>query len=213
MGKSVNVKGVDIDILTSKQLEEAVTEYLSNDHLNIIFLVSADMIARAEQDEDYREILARADLCLPEEKNILGEHRNLSEHQEAVTDYRWIEASMSGVKKSEKTLYLVGDREERIKRFMDFCEEQYPDMGILGAFCINPELGPEPIINEINAADPDIIIAIIESPMQERWIAENVIKINARLCIGIGNIVERITEKKSGIPKIIREVRQFFKKE
>ena len=65
--------------------------------------------------------------------------------------------------------------------------------------CINPKLvlagaaatencvgDLEGVINEMNAATPDVIISIIPSPGQEHFLVEHRDKINANLWYGIG---------------------------
>jgi hypothetical protein len=51
------------------------------------------------------------------------------------------------------------------------------------------------LVNEINAVAPDILITALESPFQEEWVIKNSTKLNARLCIGIGSVLQELLKK------------------
>lgn len=214
METSIYIKGLDIDILNYSTLKLKLTEFLDNDHFNIVFLASPSMMREAGKSEEYREILTKADYILPGEEGILGD--SIPQKDGLALNYHWIEKLILNWKSDAKTLYLLGTDEEKLKKFVTFFEEQGLDRQVLGGYCINPELGPEVIINEINAVNPDMIITLMESPMQENWIIENSTKMSARLCLGIGSYADRILNSGSSMPALFRilhlgRLYRFFK--
>ena len=170
-------------MIDDRTLYSTISEYLSNDYLNIIFFASNRMIEEAKENEEYRNMLERVDLILSEDRNFLPDF-------------------LPG-----KKLYLLGDNEAKLKNFIAWCEEKFRGITILGAYCVNPELGPELIINEINGLSPDIILAVMDSPVQEIWITNNCTKLDARLCIGLGSIVDSIMGRKGRIRSFLRRLR------
>ena len=64
---------------------------------------------------------------------------------------------------------------------------EYPKLVLAGAAATENCVGDlEGVINEMNAATPDVIISIIPSPGQEHFLVEHRDKINANLWYGIG---------------------------
>ena len=55
MQASVNIMGIDVDMLSNDVFIEKMNEYLADDHLDVIFFTSAEALDRAVQDEEYHE--------------------------------------------------------------------------------------------------------------------------------------------------------------
>jgi len=60
------------------------------------------------------------------------------------------------------------------------------------------------VIEEINQAAPDILLVAYGPIKQEKWIAENLSKLNIKLAIGLGGSFDYIAGKKTAPPKFIR---------
>ena len=69
---------------------------------------------------------------------------------------------------------------------------------------LNKNPGDPSIIEEINQAAPDILFVAYGPVRQEKWIAENLSKLNVKLAIGLGGSFDYIAGKKSAPPKFIR---------
>ena len=48
----------------------------------------------------------------------------------------------------------------------------------------------EPVIAQINAASPDLLLVCLGAPKQELWMASNISRLNARLCAGLGGALD-----------------------
>ncbi len=60
------------------------------------------------------------------------------------------------------------------------------------------------IINDINKVSPDLLMVAFGPITQEKWIAENLSKLNIKLAIGVGGSFDYIAGKKSAPPKFVR---------
>ena len=63
-------------------------------------------------------------------------------------------------------------------------------------YCEGMEEKDDLLVNEINAVAPDILIVALQSPFQEEWVMKNSTKLNAKLCIGVGESLQELTGKK-----------------
>jgi N-acetylglucosaminyldiphosphoundecaprenol N-acetyl-beta-D-mannosaminyltransferase len=61
-------------------------------------------------------------------------------------------------------------------------------------------------IEDINHANPDILLVAYGPVKQEKWIAENLPKLNVKLAIGLGGTFDYIAGKQSSPPKSIRSL-------
>ena len=81
----------------------------------------------------------------------------------------------------------IRDRQGAVDEFTQELREEYPKLVLAGAAATENCVGDlEGVINEMNAATPDVIISIIPSPGQEHFLVEHRDKINANLWYGIG---------------------------
>lgn len=68
----------------------------------------------------------------------------------------------------------------------------------------NKDPGDTTIIDDINKTNPDLLFVAYGPIKQEKWIAENLSKLNAKLAIGLGGSFDYIAGKKSEPPKFVR---------
>jgi len=208
MEAKVNIMGLDVDLVSTDSFTRRTEQYLTNDYLNIIFLLSTKMVYDAMEREEYKDILSKAHMLIPGEEALLSEfHVDALRETGIVTNYMCMYQMLNGIKDEHKTMYLVGLDEVKIKHFMNFCKENYPNTKVIGAYCVSTDINMELVVNEINGANPDILTVIMDSPEQENWIVESAAKINAKLCIGIGGIVDKLLEEYKEAPFLFRKLK------
>ncbi len=207
MEAKVNIMGLDVDLISNDSFTRRIEEYLTNDYLNLIFILSTDMVYDAMGHESYKETLSRAHMLIPGEEAMLTEfHVDALRETGIVTNFRCMYQMLNDIKDQNKTMYLVGIDETEMKQFMKLCKERFPGIKILGAYCVSEDINMELVVNEINGANPDILTVFMSSPEQENWIVENCAKINAKLCIGIGGIIKKMLEEYKEAPFLFRKL-------
>ena len=82
---------------------------------------------------------------------------------------------------------------------------------------MDEQCSADSMINEINSIVPDALILAIDSPELENWLVTHRQKINARMCIALGDILEVIVKenvepsvfiKRLGLEKLYYSVRK-----
>lgn len=207
MEAKVNIMGLDVDLISTDSFTKRIEEYLTNDYLNLIFILSTTMVYDAMEHEEYKNTLSKAHMLIPGEEAMLNEfHVDALRETGIVTNYRCMYQMLDGIKDTNRTMYLVGVNEEDMKHFMKLSNERFPGIQILGAYCVSEDINMELVVNEINGANPDIVTVFMNSPEQENWIVENCAKINAKLCIGIGGIIKKLLEEYKEAPVLFRKL-------
>ncbi len=60
------------------------------------------------------------------------------------------------------------------------------------------------LIEEINKANPDILLVSLGAPKQELWIYENMYRLKCKVCIGLGGSIDIFAGKVTLTPEFIR---------
>lgn len=104
--------------------------------------------------------------------------------------------------KNNLSIFLLGGFGDTPKLVADKLISRYPNLKILKFSNKHP--GDPSTIEDINNAKPNVLLVAYGPVKQEKWIAENLPKLNARLAIGLGGTFDYIAGKKSNPPKSIR---------
>lgn len=205
METKLNIMDLEVDLISQDTFLSKIFEFLSHDNFSMIFLLNTKMLEEAIKNPDYKEILKKSDLLLPGEDTILSLHNvEMLQLGGMIVDYKCLNQMLAEIQGQNRLMYLVGDKEHQLHAFMDYCEKTYPDTQISGGYCINLDLSPETIINEINGMDADILMVIMDSPFQEQWIIDNCGRTNTKLCIGIGGVVSDVMKEKKETPALLK---------
>lgn len=188
MIKKIDIMGIHLDNYTVREAIRQVEAYLSDDALNIIECVSMQMLLEAENDPVVREVLNSLDLSVIGEKEILQaagvatmqRTKETEENDFSVEFFKRIE-------RNKKSLFLLGETEAKIAAARETISQEYPKIEIVGEYAVENCVGNlEAVINDMNAMTPDIILSVLQTPMQEHFFMEHRDKMNANIWYGAG---------------------------
>lgn len=206
--KKVNLMGLRLDAVIIDNFREEIRNYISNEYLNVILFASEEMIENASKDTGYKEILEEADYLLPGKNELLYISQEVEQDNEIFVDYHHFSQMVKDFKienmKEVLTIYFVGRKEKRVENFIEKAKANYPNLSIQNTYYQGAEENGDLLVNEINGIAPDILILMLESPLQEKWIMKNSTKLNAKLCIGIGGILKEIEREEKQVPRIFQ---------
>jgi N-acetylglucosaminyldiphosphoundecaprenol N-acetyl-beta-D-mannosaminyltransferase len=115
-----------------------------------------------------------------------------------------------------KKIYFLGAEEGVAKKAAEILKKKYPRIGVAGAEMgiEKAEMGIEKkdslrenrhLVGRINAAAPDILFVALGSPRQEKWIYENLPKLESvRVAMGVGGSFDVIAGKIRRAPRIFQ---------
>jgi N-acetylglucosaminyldiphosphoundecaprenol N-acetyl-beta-D-mannosaminyltransferase len=186
MENKLNVLGVEIDNYLTTDSSRLINEYLDDDCMNTISIIQIPTLLRAVDEDEYREYIENMDLTIVGDKAIL-EAAGLTDgvRIKEAEDGEFVIQFFRNVIKRKKTVFILGEKEQDIDKYMKAITKRYVGLNIAGKYAISGyEQDGDSIVNEINSVAPDVIVSVLTSPFQEKFVSENKSKISAKVWIG-----------------------------
>ncbi|MFA9376723.1 MAG: WecB/TagA/CpsF family glycosyltransferase [Lachnotalea sp.] len=207
MENKLSVLGIEIDNYLTANSNDLIDEYLGNDCMNTISIIQISTLLRAVEDSEFKEYIEQMDLTVVGDRFIL-EYTGLTDKQklQEAEDGQFLIQFFENVIQSKKTIYILGEKDQYIDKYMKSLTKCYFGLNIAGKYAISGyEQDWDSIVNEINSVSPDVIISILDSPFQEKFVNKNKNKISAKVWIGLGDDVQfaEITLKNNWLSKLI----------
>jgi N-acetylglucosaminyldiphosphoundecaprenol N-acetyl-beta-D-mannosaminyltransferase len=205
------VLGVRIHNVTRREAVELLEQAIRrrDGQTQSVFFVNAHTLNLAAADPSYRETLNAADFVFADGTGV-----------------RWA-ARLQGVRILENMVgtdftpmllretagrgysyFMLGADAETIRIAADYACRTFPGWvqagrhhGYLADDAVNSV-----VIDQINAARPDILLVGMGNPIQERWIQENLPRLNVPVCMGIGGLFDYWAGNVSRAPEWLRRL-------
>ncbi len=188
MGMIATVLQVPIDIVTMAEAVARLEEFILKRKPHLIATANAEMVMLAQEDRDLAAILAQCQLVVPDGAGVVWAAR----HQgytipERVAGYDLAQNLLAQAAQKGYSVFMFGSHPDIISKARQAALERYPGLTIVGTRhgFFGKEDEPE-IMQQITAAKPDILLAALGVPKQEKWLARNLAKLNVPVCMGVG---------------------------
>lgn len=207
MGTKAKIMNLEIDLFTWETFEKEIRQYLNNDLMNVVHMISLDYIDTYEENDLVKEMLEEADMVLPGESSILTAHQvELLETYGMVTDYHCIRKLIDIGEMEGKSLYLIFRDKKESKAAYRYFNQHINRENIVGLYSFDGNMTEEALINDINTKVPDIIFLSMDSIEQEEWLQRNKNKLNAKLCLVAGSIMPVILKNNIFSPAWLEKI-------
>lgn len=196
---------VGIDQVDNQKTIQKIEEFIVSKKPHQIVTPDTLAVLRARKDPEYHAILKSADLVTPDGAGILWAATTLNYPlSERVTGIDIIHNICQLAAKKGYSLYLLGSYPGVASDAALNLTEKYPGIKIAGTHhgyfscedsqncedVKNSNSGKnkeeEEIIAEIKEKRPDILLAGMGVPKQEKWISKNLDKLDIPVCMGVG---------------------------
>lgn len=204
MDGRIQVLNIGIDDCTAKEAMKRSVAYMGTEAINVIEMVTVDTLMYASSDPSLRENIEKIDLVIPGEKEILegvdlGEKRQLQEIEQRT----YLKMFFRFLHKNHSRVFLLVETEEEAEGFYRFLEEGYSGIQIAGMAKVSPtDEADDLVVNAVNGAETDCIIASLSSPGQEEFITRNRLLLNARVWLGVGKSENPIYRSRGRLERI-----------
>ena len=184
--EKIEIFGIQFDNLTMDEAVEKISGF--------VVLPYSEFVVRAQKDEEFRNILNKADFCLCESRGLYFMARVLGKR---------LKQKINGVELIQKLkgrIFLLGGKEDVVKK----TAEKLGD-GVVGFEHGYQDLNK--VIGKINQLKPEILLVGLGSPKQEKFIYENLKKMpSVKLAIGVGGAFDFISGRVRRAPKIVQKI-------
>jgi len=105
------------------------------------------------------------------------------------------ELNLSMNKNGNISVFFLGSTEEVLLKITNRLKIDYPNIKVVGIFSppyknIHSDIDNHEMVSAINAAQPDVLWVGMTAPKQEKWLAENIFKLNVFFAAGIGAVFD-----------------------
>ena len=190
--KQAEILGVNVNSLTMVQAVEKVQQFIDERKNALVATANAERLMRATQDEELKHILNSADLVVPDGAGTVWAANYLGvEMPERVAGYDLAQELMREAPGRGDRIYFFGSAPGVAESAREKAMELYPGIKIVGTRNGFFSEADEPeIIAEIKAARPDILLAALGVPKQEKWLYKYRQALQVPVAIGVGGTLD-----------------------
>ena len=192
MTEKVEILGVKVDSVTMNQAVEVVENLIAAKKNSIVATANAEMLMMSTDDEELKNILNSANLVVPDGAGTVWAAHHLGyKMPERVAGYDLVQELMKIAPSKSWKIFLFGSAPGVAEKTKLKAEEIYQGIKIVGTrngyFTAEDEAE---IIAQIKNSAPDILLAALGVPKQEKWLFKYKDILNVPVSIGVGGTLD-----------------------
>ena len=188
MQSEVSVLGIPIAPLTMEEAVSVIDGLIENRKPSLIATANAEMVMMAQQDAVLADILRSASLVVPDGAGVVWAARQMGMPvPERVAGYDLAQKLLAISGRKGYRLYFLGAAPGIAAKAKLYAEHNYPGVTIVGVRdgYFQPA-DEDAVIAEITDIRPDILLVALGVPRQEKWLANNLDKLQVPVSMGVG---------------------------
>lgn len=175
---------------------EALTEtlaFLAGQKKAMVYFLNADCLYKTQHDDGYRQILNQADMVLPDgiglrlATRLFGGRMKDDCNGTDLSPLIMERAAQVGYK-----IFFVGGKDGVAEKAAENMRQRIPNIQIVGTHAGYFD-DDQKLIDQINTSGADILFVAMGVPLQEKWIYRNRVRLNPRLCLGVGALLDYLS--------------------
>lgn len=204
--KKTNICGVNFNNINNSELKNIIKEILNTSAKNYLIVTpNVDFIVRANDDDNFRDLINNADLSLCDSTIVKIAALILRIRlKEKITGTDLLHTVCHTVKEKNKC-FVLGSTEENIKKSADKMKELFPNICI-GGFHHGYFKEDKEVIHKINSASTEVLMIGMGSPKQEFWINDNRKFLKVKIIICIGGLLDVLAGKVKRAPEWMQKI-------
>ena len=184
------ILGISFDNLSREEAKKAGSAMLHSPDFHYVVTPNPEFILAAERDSEFRTLLNRANLVLPDGIGVVYSSRILGTPlKERVAGFDFACDMLHVLNEMGGRLYLLGAKpgvaEEAGRRIL----ETYPNITLCGTHDGYFQ-DSDPVACEVAQANPDLLFVCLGAPKQEKWMTRYGAITGAKLAIGLGGALD-----------------------
>lgn len=203
MVKKIRLLGMVIDNFSLREEVMQGEEFYNRSELNIIRTISMKMLSMAADDQVIRDGITQADLLIVGDEEILTEAGIYSNQRlREASEHGFMQEYLKRMSRCGRQIFLVAKDWEELEMLQEYLNVTYEKMQIVGSYVLEECGGDyDMVVNEINAAAPDVLLSVLGSPEEEEFLLEAKAKIGARVWYSLG---EDYNDTEGRLPFVMR---------
>ena len=206
---AATILNVKVHALTNAGTLALIEQFIASRQPHQLVTVNPEFVVAAQRDEEFRQIINNAALALPDGVGLLKAARFL----QATPLPERVAGSDLVIKLAELShqkgyrLYFLGAWEGVAEKAIERLKQDYPQLQVAGYFAGSPALKEnEAIVQRILPTRPDILLVAYGAPIQDKWIARNLERLQIPVCIGVGGSFDFIAGTARRAPRWLQRL-------
>lgn len=186
----INVLGIKFDALDAGQALEQGTLLLDQPGFHYVVTPNPEFILAAEKDAEFRQVLNSAHLVLPDGIGVIYSAKLLGTPLKGrVPGIEFAQGMLAELDRRGGRLFLLGAKPGVAEQAGKNICAQHPNIVLCGTHD-GYFKEDEPVVEQIRAAQPDLLFVCLGAPRQEKWMAQFGPVTGARLAAGLGGSLD-----------------------
>jgi len=209
--ETAEVAGVQVDTWPLSTVLDELTTRMRERRQGYVCVASIHGLVVANQEQDFREILANAALVIPDGIPLVWAARLQGfAAAEQITGFELVHGLSEATAKEGRRAYYYGGPPGMAERMAQVLERKYPGLGRAG--CHAPPfrtLGDDELRADaamINRAKPDVVWVGLPTPKQERWMRRCLPELECPVAAGVGGAFDFVVGDLVLPPKAYRRL-------
>ena len=202
----IDVLGTEFDSTTLPQAVEESLELIEAGGRGYVVTPNPEIVMLCRENAALTSAVKDAFLVLPDGIGVIIGAKLLKRPLlSRIAGIEYGEALLAECARLGFTAYLLGAKPGVAEAAADNLCARYPRLVIVGTHD-GYFKDSAPVIDEINAASPDVLLVCLGAPAQELWMAENIGKLNVRIAVGLGGAFDVFSGRVQRAPKLWRRL-------
>jgi len=227
--RSFKICGVKVDFINLKKALSEVEKWVESNKKYQITTPNAEHIVLAQSDYRFKKVINNSDLAICDSVGVLWAGRiklkikneKIANNKLSAVNKQSLIHRLSGVDlmkalckravQKKRRIFLLGGKNgsaelaaEKLKNKIQQPTINYFS-GPKNIKQITVEQNKQ-IIKRINKFKPDFLFVAFGAPMQEKWIADNLKKLDIKVAMGVGGAFDYLAGATSRAPKWLRKI-------
>ena len=140
MADSIEVMGVVLDCLTAKEAMLRAMQFMENDLVDTIEILSMNDLMNGREDMEWKELIKECGLVIPGEAEILRAAGAGGGNLEKETaDHTFLKLFLKYLQKNQKKIFLLAETEEELLHTADAVRRYSRGIRLAGSGVIRPD--------------------------------------------------------------------------
>jgi N-acetylglucosaminyldiphosphoundecaprenol N-acetyl-beta-D-mannosaminyltransferase len=206
---AVDILGVPVQPFTQHDLlEQIVSASVSGQRFQVMY-ANAHTLNTAHRDREFCHLLNQADVvyCDGEGARLAARFLGHSLPQR-MTSADWIYDLCAVCQRRGASLYFLGGEAGVAAQAACKLRRQYPGLQIVGShhgYFDHYGHENDRVVAHINALPPHILLVGLGTPLQEKWVARNLARLNVPVVWCVGSLVDFVAGKVPRAPRWMRD--------
>lgn len=207
--KKVKIFDVLFDNLKLNEVMDFVKNSIENNLKKTIFFINADCLNKTFNDEEYKHILKKSDLLLPDGSGVNMACNILDKPLcENVNGTDMLPHICELAQENGYRIYLLGAKNGVAYKMKEELRKKYPNIIIVGVdngYFRNQREEIE-AIKKINRTKTNILLVAMGAPVQEKFIKKYKSRINTNIIFAVGGLFDFYSNRIKRAPLFLREI-------